>query len=243
MGDKRAYFTLDVGYLTNPKIAPLLDSHPRAVLLHIECIAYAAQHLTDGVVPMLLAMRLACAEQCHMDMLMQCGLIEDRGDGNVAVHDYLEHQRSASAVKSASDKAQRAAAARWADAPSNAPSMPDALPTAMPREKERERERSTTLSPAPQAASGFAEWYSHYPRKTGKAAAEKAYAKALKRVDAPTLLSAVVRYKADPNLPEKQYIPHPSKWLNDGRWEDEPLPAKGGRPPTALPDRNDWMFR
>lgn len=144
MADKRAYFTLDVGYLTNPKIAPLLDSHPRAVLLHIECIAYSAQHLTDGVVPMLLAMRLACAEQCHMDMLVQSGLVLDQGDGSVVVHDYLEHQRSASDVKRASDKAQRAAAARWGDAPSNASSMPTALPTAMPREKEREKERTTT---------------------------------------------------------------------------------------------------
>lgn len=243
MADKRAYFTLDVGYLMNPKIAPLLDTQPRAVLLHIQCIAYSAQHLTDGVVPMLLAMRLACAEQCHMDALVRCGLLDDLGNGTVAVHDYLEHQRSASAVKSASDKAKRAAQSRWNDAPSIASSMPDALPDAMPREIERKRERSTTPSPAPQAASEFAEWYSHYPRKTGRAAAEKAYVKALKRTDAPTLLNAVIRYKADPNLPEKQFIPHPTKWLNDGRWEDEPLPAKGGRPPTPTPDKDDWMFR
>lgn len=140
MADKRAYFTLDVGYLMNPKIAPLLDAQPRAVLLHIQCIAYAAQHLTDGVVPMLLAMRLACAEQCDLDALVQCGLLEDLGNGTVAVHDYLEHQRSASAVKRASDKAKLAARSRWDDAPSNAPSMPDALPDAMPREKERKRE-------------------------------------------------------------------------------------------------------
>lgn len=152
MPDKRAYFKLDVGYLSNPKIASLLDNHPRAILLHLECIAYATQHLTDGLVPMRLAMRLACAEQCDLDLLLQCGLLLAVDESNIAVHDYLEHQRSASEVKAAADKGKRAAEARWTNAPSNAPSMPDALPNPMPREKERERDiggrkRATQIPP------------------------------------------------------------------------------------------------
>lgn len=148
MADKRAYFTLDVGYLMNPKIAPLLDTQPRAVLLHIQCIAYSAQHLTDGRVPVHLAMRLACAEHCDLAMLIEMGLLLDQNDGTVLVHDYLEHQRSSTAVKRASEQGKRAAAKRWEagedGAASNAPSMPNP----MPRKKER-KTLSATLAERP----------------------------------------------------------------------------------------------
>ena len=130
MSDKRPYFKVDVGYFSNPKIGLLLDEHPRAILLHLACIAYATQHATDGVVPVRLAMRQACAEQCDLEMLLQYGLLE-REDANLRVHDYLEHQRSSSEVKSASDKGKRAAEVRWSSPSGNAPSMPDALLDAM----------------------------------------------------------------------------------------------------------------
>jgi hypothetical protein len=139
---------MDVGYLSNPKIAALLDEHPRAILLHLECIAYAAQHLTDGIVPMRLAMRLACSEQCDLDLLLQSGLLIQRDSVNVEVRDYLEHQRSATEVKAAADKGRRAAEARWEDAQrnasSNAPSMPDALLNPMPREREEKEVKDSS---------------------------------------------------------------------------------------------------
>lgn len=259
MADKRAYFKLDVGYLTNPKVSAVLDASATAVILHMGSIAYAAQHLTDGVVPMALVRRLTGAERTDEALLLDHGLWRDLGDGSAQIHDFLEHQRSASEVKRASDKAKDAAAARWmppTDAQRNASSiassiesgMPDAMRSAsessMPREREREKERTTT-SPASQAVSEFASWYAHYPRKTGKAAAEKAFIKALKTTELETLMAGVIRYARDPNLPEKQYIPHPSKWLNDGRWDDDPLPPKtGGAPPPPKPaGRDDWMYR
>ena len=50
--DSREFVKLDVGYLSNPKVVGLLvDRRPLAILLHIECIGYARQHRTDGVVP------------------------------------------------------------------------------------------------------------------------------------------------------------------------------------------------
>ena len=71
----------------------------------------------------------------------------------------------------------------------------------------------------------FAEWWAEYPRKQSKPAAKKAYAKALRSVSAQTLLDAVRQFAADPNLPEKVFIPHAATWLNDERWDDGPLPA------------------
>lgn len=235
MADKRAYFKLDVGYLTNPKIAAVAAESPTAVLLHMQCIAYSAQHLTDGVVPMRLAMRLACSTQCDLDLLIEYGLLTRLNDRTVEVHDYLEHQRSAAEANKASDQAKLAATKRWAAAEGNADGNASGMPTAMPREK-REREKNTSSSAA--ADGDFADWWKLYPRKVGKQAALKAYRKAHKQVGAQRLLEAITAQAPTIASAEPRFQPHPAKWLNDGRWDDEvpgarPQPDEQGR--IALP--------
>lgn len=166
MADKRAYFKLDVGYMSNPKVLSVLDESPTAILLHIASIGYAAQHLTDGIVPVKALLRMTGATQDDADLLIAAGLwIDGPTGGKAEVHDYLMHQRSAAEAKGASEKAKRAAEAKWAaerNASSTAPSMPDAVPlaseTVMPREKrereEREKEESAAKPPdAPPAKS------------------------------------------------------------------------------------------
>lgn len=113
MADKRPYAKYDVGYLDNPKIQALMDDHPRAILLHQACINYGVQHATDGVVPVRIALRKVCGTQCDLDLLLGNGMLSDIGDGNVLVHDFLEHQRSSDAVKTRSQAASLAASARW----------------------------------------------------------------------------------------------------------------------------------
>jgi len=95
------------------------------------------------------------------------------------------------------------------------------------------RARSSTKAvPLTQAegAAAFDAWWEHYPRKTGKIAAERAW-RALLRAnrlpDRQTLLdsttSLVVRVQRD--HPETKdwlrYVPHPSTFLNQGRFLDE----------------------
>lgn len=102
------------------------------------------------------------------------------------------------------------------------------------------------LLPSPAAPSrttepiGFPLFWEHYPRKVGKDAALKAWAKAVRRADPAYIASAAARYAADRNLPEPQFIPHPSKWLNDGRWDDPPLPPRTNGRPT---DRQGELLR
>jgi len=75
--------------------------------------------------------------------------------------------------------------------------------------------------------SQFKEFYKIYPRKEKPLEAKRAFISALKVVDYETLLKAVLRFASDPNLPTaKQFIPHPSTWLNAGEWESEPLPER-----------------
>jgi hypothetical protein len=68
----------------------------------------------------------------------------------------------------------------------------------------------------------FEQFWNAYPRKVGKAAARKAFAKARVRNDAPTiadLLSAVARYAA--TITDLKYCAHPTTWLTQERWHDD----------------------
>lgn len=87
----------------------------------------------------------------------------------------------------------------------------------------------------------FKEFWDVYPRKVGKAAALRAFRKALKQVDAQVILEGARRFAEDPNLPQKQFIPHPATWLNRGSWDDEPLPQREqpSQPVESSPD--EWM--
>lgn len=74
--------------------------------------------------------------------------------------------------------------------------------------------------------------YAAFPRKVGRKAAEKAILKALREVDAETLLGATQRFARLVAGKDAQYIPHPATWFNQGRWEDEDLADDS---PTAQP--------
>lgn len=143
MADNRAFFKVDVGYFMNPKVATVLAESPTAVLLHLEATAYCAQHLTDGVAPLALIMRVVGATQDDAERLFKRGLLIDRHDGDVEVHDYLEHQRSAAEAKKLSEAGKKGAAGRWnktgSDSPSDANGNADRMRTPMARERE-ERE-------------------------------------------------------------------------------------------------------
>ena len=68
----------------------------------------------------------------------------------------------------------------------------------------------------------FDEFWKLYPKKVGKAQAEKAWKK-LKVDEAlfDTMKKAIECQKRSKQWMDKQYIPYPSTWLNGRRWEDE----------------------
>lgn len=73
----------------------------------------------------------------------------------------------------------------------------------------------------------FDEFWKVYPKKAGKPAAQKAWAKAIKRASAQTIIDGARRYahwlsQAGPK--EFRPIPKfPQGWLNDDRWADEEI--------------------
>lgn len=72
----------------------------------------------------------------------------------------------------------------------------------------------------------FQRFWEAYPRKVGKEAARKAFAKV--KVDVSLLLHAIQEQQQSEQWSKDggQYVPNPATWLNQGRWEDKlPGPA------------------
>lgn len=68
----------------------------------------------------------------------------------------------------------------------------------------------------------FAYFYALYPRKQGRRAAEKSWQRltSQEQLDALEGLPNHIEYWKLKQT-EKEFIPHPATWLNQGRWEDE----------------------
>jgi hypothetical protein len=81
------------------------------------------------------------------------------------------------------------------------------------------------MHPSQQGPATFDGFWAVYPRRVGKLAAEKAWDKAIKTVHPDTIIEGAMAYALDPNR-EPEFTAHPSTWLNQGRWDDESLPAK-----------------
>jgi hypothetical protein len=80
---------------------------------------------------------------------------------------------------------------------------------------------SSTAAPSKE----FDQFWIQYPRKVGKEAARKAYAKAMKKTTPDKVLSAVEDLRIRVAGKDQQFTPHPATWLNEGRWDDETTPA------------------
>jgi hypothetical protein len=70
-------------------------------------------------------------------------------------------------------------------------------------------------------SADFDQWYASYPKKVGKDAAAKAYAKAIKSIEPAELLAASIPRLAELAKRDPQFVPHPATWLNSGGWQDD----------------------
>lgn len=110
---------------------------------------------------------------------------------------------------------------------------------------ERSSKSPAAASAAESVKKSFDEFWETYPRKAGKQKARTKFEAALKRASAQQILDGVHRLAGDPNLPtEKRFIPHPSTWLEQGRWDDEPLPPRfssTSQPETTMSRMNNTL--
>ena len=98
---------------------------------------------------------------------------------------------------------------------------PNRNPNQTPDTRLKEKEPP---KPPAAVAAGFSEFWSAWPRKVGKAQAEKAWSKLHPSDDLVTaILRAIAAQSRSPQWIKDggQFIPHPATWLNGRRWEDE----------------------
>jgi len=84
------------------------------------------------------------------------------------------------------------------------------------------------------SSDAFDEFWRAWPNRVAKAAARKAFKKALEVTTLEAILQGVARYIQ--NKPAYADYCHPSTWLNQERWEDAPASGYGVGKTEALPN-------
>lgn len=89
----------------------------------------------------------------------------------------------------------------------------------------------------------FGEFWTAYPRKVKKLAAEKAWrATLVRRVDPEHLIEKAGEYAKSVVGKEINYVMHPASWLNAGAYDDEPEPPSRPRGHQAWQDEKPEAF-
>ena len=249
-----AWVKLDDGFFRNPKIVAI---SPESKLIYLAGLCYAGAALTDGFIPKN-AVRMIAADadvpspQKRAKELVDAGLWVENPRG-YNIHDYLEHNTSASDVLSKREaarkrmEAKRTRSSREVRANTNGTSQEVREPETEAETEVNERDKSLSQDEREEAflrdvskpsraeilEGRFDRFWEHYPRKEAKGAARKAWMKhAPSEALTERMIAAVERQKLSTKWQEDQgrFIPHPATWLNSERWEDEgteaPAPVK-----------------
>lgn len=160
-----------------------------------------------------------CAE------LADAGLVELYGNGLAYIPKFGQHQHINPRETASSLPDPHASSTRDPRVSTSASTVQ--APSVTHREEGKGKEGDTRVTRASSVHGfppGFETVWSEYPRKVGKDAAAKAFAK--RKPDGAlveTMVKAIRRQRDSEQWRKDggQFIPHLSTWLNDGRWMDE----------------------
>lgn len=157
------------------------------------------------------------------------GLVVLYGNGLAYIPNFKAHQH----VNPRESESQLPEPTRGARVPTRQPRVVNA-------QVGREGKGRNTLSPKGGEVHGFPpgfdRFWAAYPKKVGKDAAAKAFAKRKPNDDLlAAMLAAVERQRTSPAWTKDggQFIPNPATWLNQGRWQDEEPEAGSVDPALA----------
>lgn len=231
------WFKVDDSFWANPKV---LRISAEAIALWVKAGAWSCQNLTDGHIDKSF-IPIFRQPDTAADELEDAGLWEDHGD-TWYFHDWDQYQETSEAVKKrreqSRERQRKARAAREDKRTDTAPQASVTQPVTRDITREfstpdptRPDLKRTSSSPATPPME-FEAFWDAYPRRVGKQAAIKAWAKAVKVTDPQHIINGAKSYAATVRDKDPQYTAHPSSWLNAGRWDDEQ--------PTTTPAFDPW---
>ena len=111
------------------------------------------------------------------------------------------------------------------------------------RTKEKERERALPNNTS-KYTPDFEEFWSTYPRKIDK---QKAY-NSWKKINPSDelkqyIIQSVKEWAACDQWQDENYIPHPTVWLNNRRWEAKPAKSKQKNPALRYEQHENWITK
>ena len=210
------------------KLARLLDvSLPAAVGYLHYLWWWALDFAQDGDLDKFDAEDIADAMQWDgeaeklIEALISSGHIDDTKHG-LHIHDWAEYAGKL-LERRAKDRARKRAAAEAAGVPGSKRKSSKGKSEEVDGEQSLQEER-------------FAEFWKEYPKKVGKASCLKTWLK-LKPTEElfDHIMDALAKHKVSEqwNREGGRYIPNPLTWLNQGRWDDEPVETSGTAAPTG----------
>jgi hypothetical protein len=210
-----SWVKLDDGFPQNPKIVGLSDHSFR---LYVSGLCYSGRYLTDGFIPAAIIKQVGDPRE-----LIEKGLWQVTSDG-IQIANYTEYQTPKSEVERKREQS-RNRVTRYREKSNADVTHPE-------YRIQKTENRSNTSS------NKFDEFWDLYPRKVGKQDARKAFERALRNASLEEIFEGLQRFVADPNR-VLTFTPHPATWLNQGRWGDDPIPARnaleGGFKPITMP--------
>jgi hypothetical protein len=224
---------------THPKT---VKAGPAAAWFWFCGICYCREHLTDGFIGDGMIQSLAPGVtngRKLAERLVDAGLWH-RTEGGFQVHDFLDWNPTRASVleKRAADRARKDGRKSDGSAEESA-EIPAGIQTDSSATRDARAHAppglglgsgsgtsGSQLGRTPELTDWFDTFWDAYPRKVGKDAARKAWSKLKPSNElADRIIFAVDQQKRSPQWLKEggQYIPHPVTWLNQGRWQDEPM--------------------
>lgn len=242
------HIQIDVDFSSHPKVIQL---DPLAELLFTRMIQYAGKHLTDGFIPTAAIPLLTHNMKRYFDLdktiapnvltqqLVVAKLLRCRSKGWL-IHDYLHWNLSKHQVAELIEKRKQAGKAggiakalahatpiaRQLSEQNPSKIYPTPIPIPIPTPKTNSKELKT------ESVCEFEQFWNLYPKKVGKREALKVWEKTKDKPPLRDIALAIDKARSSEQWQKEngRFIPNPATWLNQGRWDDQPITRK----PTAI---------
>lgn len=210
------WFRLYAEFATDPKVQMLTETEQRRYIMLL-CLRCSNGDVTLHDEEVAFQLRIKHEEWCETKaILMQKGLASN--DNKPTAWEKRQRSSDSSAERVAKHRLLKKEA-----------SNRDVTLQKRQVETETEKEKEENTSPKSSVDDAFSMFWKAYPRKVGKGAAEKAWKRAKINGHQSEVLAALDRQKRSSDWAKDggQFIPHPTTWINQRRWEDgEPIAAE-----------------